>query len=259
MTIQEFHEQIFKWTLGLLEKSPKRPLIIGVSAPQGAGKTTLTSSLCRLADSKGLRAVALSIDDFYLTRADQARLSQSNPLNPYLQQRGYPGTHDIEFGVKVLTDLAEGIPVKIPRYDKSAFNGLGDRAPKSQWHSVSQRQDLVFFEGWMLGFRPVPGIACPDENFAYINSLLASYKAWTDRLDAFCWLEPQKIEFVIDWRIEAEEKMKATGKPGMSEDEIRSYILKFIPAYQVYLPGMRVPPEGKPNVHKLIGRERLPK
>jgi D-glycerate 3-kinase len=41
------------------------------------------------------------------------------------------------------------------RYDKSAFQGKGDRADESTWPSVEGPLDLVLFEGWMLGFKPV--------------------------------------------------------------------------------------------------------
>lgn len=42
--------------------------------------------------------------------------------------------------------------ILIPRYDKSAYGGKGDRAPKDQWQKVQGPLDLVIVEGWMLGF-----------------------------------------------------------------------------------------------------------
>jgi D-glycerate 3-kinase len=50
-------------------------------------------------------------------------------------------------------------PVKIPVYDKSQFNGQGDRANESTWEEVNKADDssvdVVVFEGWCVGFRPL--------------------------------------------------------------------------------------------------------
>ena len=51
----------------LRSKNPKQTLLYGISAPQGCGKTTLTSILVKLFDFDGKRAVSMSLDDFYLT------------------------------------------------------------------------------------------------------------------------------------------------------------------------------------------------
>ena len=45
--------------------------------------------------------------------------------------------------------------IDIPRYDKSAYNGKGDRAKQSEWMKMNGPLDLVIVEGWMLGFNPV--------------------------------------------------------------------------------------------------------
>ena len=46
-----------------------RPLIVGIQGPQGAGKTTLTRALLDALPALGLTGAAVSIDDFYMTRA----------------------------------------------------------------------------------------------------------------------------------------------------------------------------------------------
>lgn len=45
--------------------------MVGLSAPQGSGKTTIVQFLKQLAERAGIRTVVLSIDDFYLTNAEQ--------------------------------------------------------------------------------------------------------------------------------------------------------------------------------------------
>lgn len=104
-----------------------------------------------------LSVVTLSLDDIYLTHADQVTLAQAHPTNPLLQHRGQPSTHDLVLGEQVFTSLAAEKPTAIPQYDKSAFSGQGDRVPQSQWEVVNgegqTKVKVVIFEGWCVGFR----------------------------------------------------------------------------------------------------------
>jgi pantothenate kinase-related protein Tda10 len=52
-------------------QSQRQCQVIGINAPQGAGKTTLVNSFRDLFRRDGLSSVVLSIDDFYLTRGEQ--------------------------------------------------------------------------------------------------------------------------------------------------------------------------------------------
>jgi D-glycerate 3-kinase len=104
-----------------------------------------------------LSVVTLSLDDIYLTHADQVKLAQAHPSNPLLQHRGQPSTHDLELGEKVFTSLIAERPTAIPQYDKSAFEGQGDRVRTEQWKVVNEegqeKVKVVIFEGWCVGFR----------------------------------------------------------------------------------------------------------
>jgi D-glycerate 3-kinase len=109
-----------------------------------------------------LPTVTLSLDDIYLTHADQVALAKTHPDNPLLQHRGQPSTHDLPLGEDIFASLRAGKPTAIPQYDKSAFSGQGDRVPQSQWEVVNQNQQgdekpikVVIFEGWCVGFRPL--------------------------------------------------------------------------------------------------------
>jgi D-glycerate 3-kinase len=62
--------------------------MIGLSAPQGAGKTTITRELCDRLAKDGWLMVCISFDDFYLTHAEQLALAKHYQDNPFLQQRG---------------------------------------------------------------------------------------------------------------------------------------------------------------------------
>lgn len=80
-------------------------LQIGISAPQGCGKTTLVTELEGLLAHEGVACGSVSIDDFYLTHADQSALAQAHPDNWLLQGRGHAGTHDMELGTTTLQGL----------------------------------------------------------------------------------------------------------------------------------------------------------
>lgn len=72
--------------------SGTRPFIIGLNGLQGVGKTTLVRALAEtLQNREGLSTLVVSIDDFYLTHADQLALAAAHPDNALVQYRGEPG------------------------------------------------------------------------------------------------------------------------------------------------------------------------
>lgn len=240
----------------------KRPLIIGINGPQGCGKSTVAKAVVEGLRENGIAAISLSIDDFYLTRQSQLELASRHPSNPYLQQRGYPGTHDIELGratLEAMKRIQETGNVFCPVYDKSLHQGQGDRLPASSWKKISAPLQVVLFEGWMLGFTRVPDSSIHEESLREVNRLLKGYEAWHQFLNGFIQLSPLDINFTVDWRVEAEEKMKLEGKSGMSRQQISNYILKFLPAYEAYLPHLlKCPPRGIPYLQLTLTKERLP-
>jgi D-glycerate 3-kinase len=208
---------------------PGRPFVLGINGPQGGGKTTLARELERRAG----RAVAISIDDFYLTNADQKQLAARHRDNPLLQQRGYPGTHDVALGIETLAALraARSGTVAIPVYDKAADSGRGDRVPRAQWREVAAPLDLIILEGWMLGFPRVDSPLTP--HMQAVNELLPGYAPW-HQFDAFLLLTMAEPRSVLTWRVEAERQLRAQSRGGMSEAETLAYIERFLPAYSVF-------------------------
>lgn len=110
-------------------------------------------------DPYNLPTVAFSLDDFYLPHPAQKALASANAHNPLLQHRGQPGTHDVDLGSEVFNRLKRNeTDIPIPSYDKSAFDGEGDRAPRDSWLNANPstspaKVKIVIFEGWCLGFR----------------------------------------------------------------------------------------------------------
>lgn len=78
---------------------------LGISAPQGCGKSTLVEQLELLFSWLGTSAASVSIDDFYLTNAQQNALATANPDNRLLALRGNAGTHDLQLGRQTLQQL----------------------------------------------------------------------------------------------------------------------------------------------------------
>lgn len=214
-------DRVLPWISEQLVHAARRPLIVGISAPQGAGKTTLVRQLLPSLEARGLRAAGVSIDDFYLRREEQLALAAANPGNPYLEHRGYPGTHDLALGVRTLDALRAGGVVELPRYDKSAHGGRGDRSPFTE--RVQGPFDVVLLEGWMLGFTPV---ATSDPLLRVINEKLAPYEEWYRRIDVMVCLRAADPNFVLKWRVEAERTL--------SREQVEDYVRRFLPAYALY-------------------------
>jgi D-glycerate 3-kinase len=221
--------------------------VLGLQGPQGAGKSTAAAALVDAALDDGRRAVTVSIDDFYLTYADQRALAERHPGNPYLLYRGYPGTHDVALGARVVDELATfngttgASEVIVPSYDKSANAGRGDRAPESRWRRLAGPFDLVIVEGWMLGFAPVDEGAL-DPDLVAPNRYLATYRAWNTRLDALVHLATDSLDTIVEWRVESERARRERGETALSDDDARDYIRRFLPAYRVYVPALRANP-----------------
>ncbi|MBI3441317.1 MAG: hypothetical protein HY052_05895 [Proteobacteria bacterium] len=235
--IHHWYLPVLFFCLARLHCTISRPLMVGIQAPQGAGKTTMVTHLLSLLPILGLRGAAVSIDDFYLTHEEQVRLAAKHPGNPYLEHRGYPGTHDILLGEKTLTALSTISPGKtifVPLYDKSAHGGRGDRAPMAEWRSVTGPLDMVLVEGWMLGFEKKPDTHLTDPRLISSNHALAAYDRWHALLHAFIVIRATDPSFVLRWRVEAEEEMKARGRPGLSREAIEDYVRRFLPAYDIW-------------------------
>ena len=233
-----------------------RPFIVGVSGCQGSGKTTLCDTLEHLLTNEphNLNVVSFSLDDLYLTRQDQAKLAAANPDNKLLQQRGQPGSHDLPLAKQTFKDLLDPAcpSTDIPSYDKSCFGGLGDRRDRQYWKTVYAPYDIILFEGWSQGFKPLPPAELkrmyseatgsmalqPLASLEQINWYLAQYESdLYSYFDIFIHLSPADPAQVYNWRLQQEHHMKATrGVEGMSDEAVRAFVDTYMPAYELYLP-----------------------
>ncbi len=232
-----------------------------MSGPQGAGKSTLVEAAVTLLAIRGLRAVAVSVDDFYLTYLAQRAVAERYVGNRAMEYRGYPGTHDVAMGTAVLDALRSGDTgtVEVPTYDKGAHRGRGDRSPRDRWRRVDIPVDVVLLEGWMLGFEPVAEVAVCPPGLAPANAALREYSAWHEKLDALLHLDMADPSYVVAWRVDAERARRDRGAAGLSDDEARDYVERFLPAYALWVPGLRErPPVRGPTLRLVLGQNRLP-
>lgn len=210
----------------------ERPLIQGILGGQGSGKTTMSLVLGLILQELGYRSLSLSLDDLYKTYRDRQILKEQDPR---LIWRGPPGTHDINLGLNVLDHIRRGEnPVTVPRFDKSAYGGAGDRTtPK-----IITDVDIVLFEGWFVGVRPIepeafaiapaPIFTDKDRQFASdMNRQLRDYLPLWERLDSLILLYPTDYRCSLEWRKQAERQMIAAGKSGMTELEVEEFVYYF--------------------------------
>jgi D-glycerate 3-kinase len=259
--IHELYLPLLFWLQRKAGQLP-RPVVAGISAPQGAGKSTLVKQLVPLLIASGRRACALSIDDFYLPFPDQERLAVVHPRNPCLRYRGYPGTHDVALGaatLKALRECGPGDCVRVPAYDKSLRGGRGDRLPPERWPLLRGPFDIVLLEGWMLGFQPVSSDRIGDAHLLPVNEALRRYDAWHRQIDVLVILRTLDLENIVRWRVEAEEAMKAAGRPGLDRAAAEDYVRRFLPAYRLYAGGVGSGPWAPDRqIELLLDRDRLP-
>ena len=188
----------------------KRAVCVGLSLPQYGGKRALTKPIQAGLDSLGRKCAFISYDDFYLTHDAQQKLASENPDNIYVAKRGPAGTHDIELGTQTLQKLInckEGETVVLPKYDKSAFDGEGDRIDYEKHPELkieSGPVDLVLVEGWMVGHQAVDATKSKaiidNPGMEFINEELKKYDELNEMFDSAILVTVDDSKIVYNWR-----------------------------------------------------------
>jgi len=211
----------------------------GLCGAQGSGKSTLAAVLRRLLRSRGLEAVALSLDDFYLTRAQRAELASR--VHPLLQTRGVPGTHDIALALQIIDALQRPGELALPSFDKA----LDDRRPPEDWPRVRTPVQVILLEGWCLCAtrqsdaalaQPVNTLEAREDADGtwrrYVNDALAGdYRRLCGLLDYRIFLAAPGFEAVYPWRLQQETELRrqaaAAGNGAarsMSDAELQRFV-----------------------------------
>jgi D-glycerate 3-kinase len=99
--------------------------------------------------------------------------------------------------------------------------------------------DIVLFEGWFVGVRPIdpavfdtptpaPIETLADRAFARdMNEQLKDYLPLWERLDQLMLLYPTDYRLSQQWRRQAEQQMIATGKSGMTDEQVDEFVEYF--------------------------------
>ncbi len=215
--------------------------VVGINGSQGSGKSTLASLLVvLLKEMLGLRAINLSLDDFYFTHVERENLARE--IHPLLKTRGVPGTHDVALAIKTLEALKKHGNVPIPRFDKS----IDDRCNEALWPKVLAPVDVIIVEGWCLGLKqehqdsllePINDLERKEDNGdwrQYVNECLGQeYQELFSQLDMLVMLKAPSFESVFLWRLLQEKKLAEktkidSGIKIMSQEEL----LRFIAHYE---------------------------
>ena len=213
----------------------KRTAVIGLCGAQGSGKSTIARWAARLLQQRGMRAVALSLDEFYLTHEARQRLARE--VHPLLATRGPPGTHDVAMAGAVIDQLRAPGKVALPRFDKATDT----RAPRASWERVTSPVDVILLEGWCVGAvsQGRAALAIPVNDLerdedphgiwrTYVNEHLGGpYQALFARLHDLILLEAPSFEVVAAWRAEQEARLRAEGRGGMAEAEIARFVAHY--------------------------------
>ena len=204
--------------------------LAGVAGGQGAGKSTLGRLLTSAGAFHGQRVAVLSIDDFYLTKAERERLATE--IHPLFRTRGPPGTHAIRLLLETLEALMLGGDVAVPRFDK----GIDDRAGET---AVTGPVDVVVLEGWCVGAPPRPA----SESLAPINALeresdvggawrnaiddalRGPYAELNEALDAVVFLKVPDLDAVRRWRLQQERERPEAQR--MTATEVAHFVAHY--------------------------------
>ncbi|KAF9587780.1 hypothetical protein IFM89_005655 [Coptis chinensis] len=142
------------------------------------------------------KSATVSIDDFYLNAKDQAKMREQNPGNTHLECIWWEGRHSRSF------NMAE---VKGPLM-------------------------VVLFEGWMLGFKPIPievVKSCRSRIMLHFpvevvnRNLEAYYDAWDKFINAWIVIKNKEPSCVYQWGL-----------------QVRDFVSRYFPAYKAYLPAL---------------------
>ena len=222
----------------------KKPYFVGLAGGQGTGKTTI-SSIIKIILIKyfKLKVFKISVDDFYKTRKDRSLLSKK--VHPMLLTRGVPGTHDINLMLNFFKSMKSKKfkSLKVPSFNKA----VDDRSIKKNWQSIKEKPDVIIFEGWCVGAKPVSNNSLKrsinlmekvkDSKLVwrkYVNQQLKSkYKNLYSQLNCLIYLKAKNFSLLQKWRLKQEHKLRLKNKK-RDKNKImnKEDVLNFMQTYQ---------------------------
>ena len=214
-----------------LQSDLRVPAVIGISGAQGSGKSTLAAELVLRLQRQGMRAAAVSLDDYYLSKAQRQTLAAQ--VHPLLAQRGVPGTHNIARAIADAKAVLAGFDVALPQFDKAQDEPTTALA--------AQQLDVLIVEGWCMGVaaqaeaaltEPVNSLEQREDADGrwrhYVNSQLAGrYADYWQLLKPLIWLNTPDWDCVCRWRSQQEQQLWRERGCGMTDAELARFMLPF--------------------------------
>ncbi|CDJ50771.1 glycerate kinase, putative [Eimeria brunetti] len=202
------------------------PLIVGITGPQGCGKTTLCASLIVRYIQPTIVATGLRASWIGAAEAAEAASIVEGQVEWQKKQN-----------------------IMLPKYDKSQMDGAGDRS-KEDVPLDATSLDVFLLEGWMLGFRHVDPKVLTEWNFPeqqqaelhQINESLKDYESLYAYIDMWLIVKVETPKWVYNWRRQQEEDTRIQTGSGMTAGEVNGFVDRFMPLYTVYLPGLYANP-----------------
>ena len=223
-------------------KKKGKTLLVGLSASQGSGKTTVAAILSIILKIFFKRnTCVISIDDFYKTLSDRKKMAENKHL--LFKTRGVPGTHDIGLikNFFAATKKKKFKKIKLPKFNKS----IDDRLKKNNWHNIKKKPEIVILEGWCVGAKAKSNSSLQkpinflekneDKNLIwrkFVNDRLKKeYKSVFAMIDHFIFMKVPNFKMVFKWRLLQENKLR---KKSHSKKRIMSYnkVKRFIMFYE---------------------------
>ncbi len=218
------------------------PLVVGISGAQGSGKSTISEFIAlALKELCGQTVAVLSLDDFYLPKAQREALGRS--VHPLCATRGVPGTHEVSLLLETISRLLVALPgqtIRWPLFDKLA----DDRAAEPAWNTQTGRPDAILLEGWCVAL-PADRVAPwrgpinqleaeADPQGAWISwsleELRAHYAVLWKLLDLTVGIRLPDIETVVASRLLQEQRMQQARPSAASMDE--AGVRRFVQHYE---------------------------
>ena len=232
-----------------LRQQQSAPLVLGLCGGQGSGKSTVAALLSHVLEAGlGLRAIAISIDDFYKTYEERQEMART--VHPLFAIRGVPGTHDIVLAEQTLSRLVHleaREKLSLVQFDK----GQDTRAAPAQWAMCEGPLDVIILEGWCVGARaqanellnlPVNALEATEDTHGLwrrgVNRILAQeYPRLFNKIDTLVLLHVGAMERVFAWRQLQEKKLRERikGQQGeksrpsrvMSEAQVERFVMHY--------------------------------
>lgn len=242
LSVEKYYKPIAQQLFDRFNESTS-PFFVGINGCQGSGKSTLTDYIGDyLTRHYQLNVVVMSLDDFYYSSEERQVLASS--VHPLLATRGVPGTHDIAELTQVLKQLKAGET----GFTVRKFNKATDEpCPERDWQVIEQAADIVIVEGWCWGVSPQTEeqLKAPINELEvkhdtsgewrhYVNQQLKEeYVSLYKDMDFWLALQAPSFDCVYKWRLEQEEKLKASNV-GLKNSKIMSSaeILNFTQYFQ---------------------------